>query len=176
MSIETGIEAEVPEEGSSGGSDWSRRKVLKTGALVGGAMVWTVPIVETLGTRIAAASTSTAPGLGSGCYITVSVNSLRPSGSNLTTIVLTYHLNSDPGNVLTETVTVDSSGGITYSPASQPGNLAFTLTSSNTILGSVVPSTETVTVVTVTVNGVLQGTKNGAYSNCNPFEIQAIGA
>jgi hypothetical protein len=151
------------------GLHWSRREMLKKTAIAGGVIAWSIPAIELIGSGIAAAAS--APTLGANCTITVpGVSTLVPTSSNTTTVAIKYNTSTTDG--LTDTITIDAAGTITYGGT----NFGFTLTSNDTLLTSTQLASDTVTVISVTVNGVAQGQINGTYQNCNPFAIQATGS
>jgi len=150
------------------GLRWNRREMLKKTAIAGGVIAWSIPAIELIGSGIAAAAS--APGVGALCTVTVpGVSTLLPSGSNTTTVTITY--NASTQNGLTDTVTISPSGVVSYSGT----KFGFQLSDNNTLLASSELSGDTVTIVSVAVNGVFQGNINGTYQNCNPFAIQATG-
>lgn len=142
--------------------------MLKKTAIAGGVIVWSIPAIELIGSGIAAAGS--APTLGANCTITVpGVSTLLPSAGNTTIVSITYSTSTQTG--LTDTITISSTGQISYSGT----NFGFTLQSSDTLLASTELASDTVTIIAVTVNGVAQGQVTGTYQNCNPFAIEATG-
>ncbi|MST32243.1 hypothetical protein GHK86_05835 [Acidimicrobiaceae bacterium USS-CC1] len=171
MASEDHIEAGEGQLGAIGTASISRREMLKKGAIVGGAVVWAVPAVELVGTRVAAAQSHH---LEADCKVKVpGVSTFRPTGTNKTTIVITYVHNKDPFNYLTETVYVSSGGVVTTSPSSNP-EFTFTLSSDGSTLSTNISGSDTIEIVSVVVNDVNYGQLSGFYSNCNPFLIVAV--
>lgn len=161
-------EADLPMTDPETGTRWSRREMLKKSAVAGGVALWAIPAVEVVGTRIAAAASG--PHLLANCSVDVpGITTFVPATGNTTTIKITYYLDSAPTNTLTETVEVNSSGTVTNSSSA----FTFTLGNDGSVLSANIPSSETVTIVSVVVNDVNYGSVTGSYSNCNPFEIVA---
>jgi hypothetical protein len=142
--------------------------MLKKSAVAGGVALWAIPAVEVVGTRIAAAASG--PQLLANCSVVVPrITTFVPGSGNKTTITISYYIDTAPTNILTETVEVDTSSTV----SSSSSTFTFTLSHDGSVLSAYIPSSETVTIVSVVVNDANYGSVTGSYSNCNPFEIVA---
>jgi len=171
VSSDVDVEATARGLGGPTTSGISRREVLKKGALVGGAVVWAVPAVEIVGTRVAAATTTSGPTSSNSCSITFYGLSTFVPTSGTTTVTITYGPDSDPTEY-TETLTITPDG--TVSPQTNGTTLAFTLSNSGTQLNSSIPSSLLEVNVQVTVASPSYSNFNtGIFGNCETFTIIA---
>lgn len=158
-------EVKVLEAEGGSGSRFGRREMLKKSAIAGGALVWAVPTVELIGTRVAAAQGSGPLSIGTCSVQVTGISTLEGS-----TVTVDY--TTAAGVKDSETITISSTGGVTYGLSGNP--LGFSLNSTFTELSANLASlNDTPTVVSVSVT---KGTvvDYGPYgSNCNPFTISA---
>jgi len=159
-------EVKVLEAEGGSGSRFGRREMLKKSAIAGGALVWAVPTVELIGTRVAAAQGSGPLSIGN-CAVQVSgIDNLYS-----TTVTVDYATSSSGSE--SETITISSSGGLTFDPKDNP--LGFSLNSGGTqLIADLASLADTPTLVEVEVSSGTV-TDTGPYgSNCSPFTIYAV--
>jgi len=154
-------EVKVLEAEGGSGSRFGRREMLKKSAIAGGAVVWAVPAVEMIGTRIAAAGS---------VPLSIGTCSAQVRGiTNLHGSAVTVKYTTSSGVKATEKITISNSGAVTFDPSGNP--LGFALENSTTLSADLASLADTPTLVSVTVS---RGTvsDSGPYgSRCNPFTI-----
>jgi len=171
VSSDVDVEATARGLGGPTTSGISRREVLKKGALVGGAVVWAVPAVEIVGTRVAAATTTSGPTSSNSCSMTFNGLSTFVPTSGTTTVTITYGPYTDP-EAYTETLTITPEG--TVSDSTKGPNLTFTLSNSGTQLNSSIPNKLLEVKVQVKVTSPKYSNSNtGIFGNCETFTMIA---
>jgi len=174
------VSSDVDVEATAGGlggpttSGISRREVLKKGALVGGAVVWAVPAVEIVGTRVAAATTTSGPTSSNYCSITFDGLSTFVPTRGTTTVTITYGPYNKPKEYK-ETLTIkpDATPG-TVSYTTNGPTLSFTLSNDGSELTSSIPGNLLEVEVQVTVTTPSYSNFNtGIFGSCETFTLIA---
>jgi len=154
-------EVKVLEAEGGSGSRFGRREMLKKSAIAGGAVLWAVPAVEMIGTRIAAAGS--AP-------LSIGTCSVQVSGiSNLLGSTVTVEHTTSSGGSGKETITIPSSATPTFGSTGNP--LGFTLVNSTELSADLASLADTPTLVSVTVSRGKVSDSGPFGSRCNPFTI-----
>jgi len=162
-------EVKVLEAEGGSGSRFGRREMLKKSAIAGGAVVWAVPAVEMIGTRIAAAG-SVPLSIGTCSVEVTGITNLYGS-----TVTVKYTTSSEPSVQQTETITISSSGGLSFGQSGNP--LGFALDPPYTTLTADLASlADTPSLVSVSVTEGTVSDPGPFGSNCNPFTISASSA
>lgn len=154
MSSEVDLEAVEGPLVAIGSTGLSRREMLKKGAIIGGTVVWAVPAVEFVGTKLAAAQSNPVPAT---CFVGPFTNASTFANS---TVTFTYVVTATNAKE-TLVISVNSAAtGFTIKSGSDPFGL--TLPAPSEIQGTI-PSGDVLQGISVQV-------VNGGTQSSQPFK------